>query len=56
MSFSTGVFPTIWKLASVCPIFKAGGKNDPGNYRPISLLSTFSKILEKLVNMRLVGI
>lgn len=54
MSLSTGVFPGIWKEALVIPIFKAGLENDPSNYRPISLLPTFSKLLEALVNKRLV--
>lgn len=54
LSLTEGIFPTEWKSATVIPIFKAGNKYDPNNYRPISLLSCFSKILEKLVNRRLV--
>ena len=46
--------PTSWKLLiKVVPIFKKGSKSDMGNYRPISLLSIFSKIFEKLVYNRL---
>ena len=41
------------KIAKVIPIFKSGDKNNMDNYRPISLLSTFSKFLEKLVANRL---
>jgi len=41
------------KLAKVIPIFKAGSKLSVNNYRPISLLSIFSKILEKLVHKQL---
>lgn len=52
-SLSTGDFPDAWKTAAVCPIYKDGAKNNPANYRPISLLSTLSKILEKIVNSRL---
>lgn len=52
MSFETGKFPAAFKKAVVCPIFKAGDKKNPTNYRPISLLSTISKILEKLVKIR----
>ena len=37
-SILTGKFPTIWKIASIVPIPKSGHKNDPSNYRPISLL------------------
>jgi hypothetical protein len=41
------------KIAKVVPIFKSGCVNDINNYRPISLLCTFSKILEKIVANRL---
>ncbi|CAH2087362.1 unnamed protein product [Euphydryas editha] len=52
-SLSTGTVPDIWKIANVSPIFKAGDPLEISNYRPISLLSTLSKILEKVVNKRL---
>lgn len=55
LSLSTGCFPDAWKIAAVTPIHKDGSKDCPTNYRPISLLSVFSKILEKLVNNRLVS-
>ena len=38
-----------WKLANVPPIHKGGSKNDPGNYRPISLTSVVCKILESII-------
>ena len=41
-----GLFPTSLKIAEVIPIFKSGSKTDMDNYRPISLLSPFSKIFE----------
>ena len=41
--------PDDWKLAKVSPVFKAGERNDPNNYRPISILSTISRVFEKLV-------
>ena len=44
-----GVFPKIWKYANVVPIHKKNEKNLKENYRPISLLPIFEKILEKLV-------
>lgn len=47
MSLDTGSFPDTLKRAFVCPIFKSRKRNEPNNYRPISLLSTLSKILEK---------
>lgn len=52
-SFSSGVFPSKMKIAKVIPIFKAGEKNVFTNYRPVSLLPQFSKLLEKLFNSRL---
>jgi hypothetical protein len=52
-SLSTGVVPTQLKIAKVIPIFKSGDQSALDNYRPISLLSNFSKILEKVVGNRL---
>ena len=52
-SLSDGIFPSVWKQANVCPFFKKGSKSDKTNYRPISLLSNMSKILEKIVYKRL---
>ena len=51
LSLSTGVFPDIFRHAIIHPVFKAGGKSprDPGSYRPISILSSLSKILEIVV-------
>jgi hypothetical protein len=50
---STGVFPDRLKCAVVKPIFKEGNKQEIPNYRPISLLTSFSKIIEKLIYARL---
>ena len=53
-SLRDGIFPTSWKLANVKPIFKnKGSPSDISNYRPISLLSCLSKILERLVFKRI---
>ena len=52
-SFQTGVFPDKFKIAKVIPVFKSGIKEDCSNYRPISLLPQFSKILETLFSSRL---
>jgi len=54
LSLTSGVVPTQLKQAKVIPIFKAGDKNNVDNYRPISLLCTFSKILEKIIASRLI--
>lgn len=53
LSLEQGIFPDCLKIATVIPIFKKGDKNDPSNYRPISLLSVFSKLFEKCVKARL---
>ena len=44
-----GLFPEIWKYANVVAFYKKNEKNVKGNYRPISLLPIFGKILEKLM-------
>ena len=53
LSFSTGVFPKILNQAKIIPIFKKGDQQDCNSYRPISLLSNISKIIEKLVHRQL---
>ena len=53
-SWTTGIFPTAWKEATIIPILKKG--KDPKqktSYRPISLLSCLGKTLERMVNKRL---
>ena len=52
-SFQMGIFPSQCKLANVIPIFKNGNKAELNNYRPISLLSNISKIIERLMYNRL---
>ena len=42
-------FPGSCEIAKVKPLFKKGSKTDPQNYRPISLLSLLSKIIERIV-------
>ncbi len=54
-SFIEGNVPNKMKLAKVIPIFKTGNNKIFNNYRPISLLPAFSKLLEKTMAKRLVG-
>ncbi|MBY0580860.1 MAG: reverse transcriptase family protein [Rickettsiales bacterium] len=53
LSFNNGVFPNLLKLARVVPIFKDGNISKLANYRPISILPFFSKILERIMHNRL---
>ena len=46
LSFIKGVFPNVLKMAQILPTFKKGDKTEMNNYRPISLISNVSKILE----------
>jgi len=52
-SLQTGHVPDLMKLAKVIPIYKSKNKEIMNNYRPISLLPIFSKLLEKIVHKRL---
>jgi hypothetical protein len=49
LSIETGIFPDKFKYSRVIPIFKQGDPRLCDNYRPIALVNTFSKILEKMV-------
>ena len=53
LSFTTGIFPEVWKVAKVIPLHKGGSTEELNNFRPISLLSIFDKIIEKLMHLRL---
>ena len=54
-SIESGVFPCTWKNAKVNPIFKTGDKDNVNNYRPISILPTLSKIIEKWTASKLMS-
>lgn len=55
LCFNTGVFPSALKRSIVTPVYKSGDRGDVNNYRPISILTSISKIIEKLLNNRLVN-
>jgi len=52
-SFLQGEFPSQLKLAQVVPLYKKGDADDMNNYRPVSLLSSFSKVFEKTMYNRI---
>ena len=52
-SFEVGIFPNKLKVGKVNPLYKKDSSDNPSNYRPISILSVFSKIFEKLMYKRL---
>ena len=53
-SFSSGIFPDKLKYAKVTPLFKGDSKLAPGNYRPVSVLPLFDKVIEKIMKKQLV--
>ena len=55
LSLAQGVVPDIIKISKVIPVYKGGESFDPVNYRPISILSSFSQIFEKLVQKQLIS-
>ena len=54
-SVLTGKVPELFKISKVTPIFKSGAVTELGNYRPIAVISPFSKVLERLVYQQLVS-
>jgi hypothetical protein len=55
LSYKKGVFPTIWKQANVQPVSKKGHKDDPSNYKPISILSVVANVFEKQINHNIIS-
>ena len=49
VSIQQGIFPDSLKIAKVTPTFKSGDKGNVSDYRPISILPVFSKVLEKIM-------
>ena len=54
-SFFSGQFPDTLKIACVTPIFKAGDKEEINNYRPISVLPIFAKVMEKCMYQKVIN-
>ena len=54
-SLEFGETPEDWRNANVTPIFKKGSRNDPANYRPVSLTSQVCKVLESIVKEQVLG-
>ena len=52
-SVETGIYPQKLKHAKIIPVFNSIDETDPSNYRPISLLSVFNRIFEKIMYNRL---
>ena len=53
--YATSSFPIPWKKAYITTIYKKGAKNDPANYRPISITSCFGKVFTSVLNVRLMS-
>ena len=53
LSLSTGQFPDEMNIAKVVPLYKDKEVKDFNNYRPVSFLAQFAKVLEKLINNRI---
>ena len=54
-SIIKGNFPDELKIAKVIPIFKSGNKDSIENYRPISIISVFTKVLKKIMYKHLIN-
>jgi hypothetical protein len=52
---NSGVFSDVWKTAKVKPLYKNGGKYDMRNYRPVSIILVFAKLLERLWYNRMIS-
>ena len=53
LSLQHGLIPSEWKSTKIVPIHKSGSKSDFDNYRPISILPSVSKVIEKIVHRQL---
>ena len=55
LSLTSGIVPDIWKEAKITPVHKSGLTTKPENFRPISVLPIFSKILERAVHSQIIS-
>lgn len=54
-SYLNGTIPRLWKEANISPIHKKGSRLEPSNYRPVSLTSVVSKVMERIIRDRMVS-
>jgi len=54
-SFKSNCLPQQWLQAFVTPVFKKGATSDPNNYRPISLTCSCCRVMERIINSRLIN-
>ena len=52
-SITSGIFPNIWKVGCITPLYKDGDATNPANYRPISILPCLGKLLERIIHTQL---
>ena len=53
-SIYSGIFPAVWKLAIIVPLYKKYGNFcDPSSFRPVSMCSCLGKLLEKVIQLQL---
>ena len=55
LSLRYATLPNSWKIHNIVPVFKAGDHNSANNYRPISLLSNTSKVLERIIYSKIIN-
>ena len=52
-SLNTGIVPVAWKRSNITPVHKGGDFDNPGNFRPISVVPVVAKVLEKFISTQL---
>ena len=54
-SYSSGIYPSEWKLANVQPVPKKSSRSDPANYRPVAITSIVAKIIKEIIKHNLMS-